>query len=374
MNTLSSQSRQQERDKRILVILTGGTIGSKIGSDAINVNPAAAYNLINLYNQSYGEDTDFEVIQPLNVLSENMTPIRWNNLLNALREIDFTQYSGIVITHGSDTLSYSCALLGMLYGGAGLPIGVVAANYALEDARSNGLRNFRGAVSFIKNEGIPGVYAFYEDNKEVVQVYLATRLVEADCYADQFMAYGGEPLGYMKDDRFVRNEQPYNPTVEQITCNRGRLDINVEFQNDVLLIRSYPGLNYSFISLRENRKPKAVLIALYHSATSCVSEDGEGEYSLVQFAERCRNEGIAVYASSFKSTDMKFYASIQTFLDAGVVPMCNISTEAAYMKLMIAYNQSDMANIKKCETDDITDESVQKMLQENLFFEHLPEQ
>lgn len=357
--------------KRILVILTGGTIGSKIGSDAINVNPAAAYSLINLYNQSYGEETDFEVIQPLNVLSENMTPIQWNNLLNALREIDFTKYRGIVITHGSDTLSYSCALLGMLYGCAGLPVGVVAANYALEDVRSNGLRNFRGAVSFIKNESIPGVYAFYEDNKGVVQVYLATRLVEADCYADQFRSYGGEPLGYMKNDRFVRNEQLYNPTVEQITCNSSRIDINMEFQNDVLLLHSYPGLNYSFINLPEDRKPKAVLIALYHSATSCVSDDGNGVYSLAQFARRCRNEGIAVYASSFKSTDMKFYASIQTFLDEGVVPMCNISTEAAYMKLMIAYNQPDMVNIQKC---DITDEAVQKILRENLFFEHLPEQ
>ncbi|MDO5402241.1 MAG: asparaginase domain-containing protein, partial [Eubacteriales bacterium] len=313
----------------------------------------------------YGGDTDFEVIQPLNVLSENMTPKQWNILLETLGKIDFESYAGVVITHGSDTLAYTSALIGMLYGKAGVPIPLIAANYPLENPKSNGINNFHAAISFIKNEGLPGVYVFYEDNDGVMQVYLSTRIVEADCYADQFQAFGGKALGYMKEGRFIRNEEAYNPKsgqlkkfAEQISeAWAGQASLRkVRFTENILLIRSYPGLNYSFYNWNTcSHKPKAVLVALYHSATACVSDDGKGEYSLVEFARRCRKEGIDIYASSFKSEDMKFYASINTFLEAGIVPMCNISTEAAYMKLMISYNMDSRA-----------------ALEENMYFEELP--
>lgn len=351
---------QVKQHNKILVVLTGGTIGSKIGEDAINVNEAAAYSLISLYNERFGDDMEFEVIQPLNVLSENMTPEQWNILVKALNEIDLKNYRGIVITHGSDTLAYTSALVGMLYGRAGLPIGLIAANYPLEDSRSNGINNFRAAVSFIKNENLPGVYTFYEDNKGIVQVYISTRLVEADCYEDQFQAFGGKAFGYMEKDHFIRNNESYNPQQDQIKAYAGAIGTESEaigFSENVLLIRSYPGLNYSFYNWNTSKsKPKAVLIGLYHSATACVSSDKEGQYSLVEFARRCREAGIDVYAASFKSTDMKFYSSINTFLEAGIVPMCNISTEAAYVKLMLAYSNNGGINI----------------IDKNLYFEHLP--
>lgn len=102
--------------KKILVILTGGTIGSKVEGKIINTTAASSYRLLQLYNEKYADDTEFEVIQPINILSENLTPVEWGVLCNCLLELNFEKYQGIIITHGSDTLSYTSALIGTMFG------------------------------------------------------------------------------------------------------------------------------------------------------------------------------------------------------------------------------------------------------------------
>lgn len=79
---------------KILVILTGGTIGSKVSKNIINVNSASAYNLIKLYQDRYGTDTEFEVIQPMNILSENLIPSYWKTLYDTLDKVDCGAYDG----------------------------------------------------------------------------------------------------------------------------------------------------------------------------------------------------------------------------------------------------------------------------------------
>ena len=117
--------------KKILVILTGGTIGSKVEGKIINTTAASSYRLLQLYNEKYADDTEFEVIQPINILSENLTPVEWGVLCNCLLELDFEKYEGIIITHGSDTLSYTSALIGTMFENCSIPIVLVASNLAL---------------------------------------------------------------------------------------------------------------------------------------------------------------------------------------------------------------------------------------------------
>jgi len=48
---------------KILVILTGGTIGSLISENVINVKEGASAKLIEMYQEKEGNDIEFEVIQ-----------------------------------------------------------------------------------------------------------------------------------------------------------------------------------------------------------------------------------------------------------------------------------------------------------------------
>ncbi len=341
--------------KKILVILTGGTIGSKVESKLIDVNPAAAYRLISLYNETYSSDTEFEVIQPLNILSENITPLEWTTLCKTMSGIDCSDYQGIIITHGTDTLPYTSALIGLLYHHLTVPVVLIASNYALDDARSNGLINFRSAVCLIKEGVAKGVFTIFQNDIGENDVFLATRIVEADNYNDQFGFYGGEPFGQIIDEKLVLSPSPLNPSLDEINANKTRIVQNaIDFKNNILVIKPHPGLDYRYFDL--THKPKAILHCLYHSSTACT--DG-GNYSLLEFIKRCKEEGIDFYVTSFKNYDAEMYATSKEILSLGAVPLINISAEAAYTKLLVLYNQDNL--------------SAEAFMQTNIYFESLPE-
>ena len=339
---------------KILVILTGGTIGSKAEGTVIDVNQAAAYMLIQLYREKYGNDVTFEVIQPLNVLSENMNPSHWEVLLSTLAKVDFANYDGVIITHGSDTISYTSALVGYCYRHVQIPIILIASNYNLQDSRSNGLSNFYHAVCFIKDKTAKGVFVIFRNNKEESIVYLATRMIEADTYCDQFSTYGGTDFGKMINSHFVATLGKQNPTTKELAAPKEKIEIEeYRFSKRVLLVRPYPGLDYSYINLDENIG--AVLHCTYHSSTACSKSEN---HSASDFVKRCKEKEIPVYMCSFKQDVSRLYASSTEILAAGAIPLMNISTEAAYTKLMLAYN--------------LLNTNQEEFMKENIYYEILP--
>ncbi|MDD5923777.1 MAG: asparaginase [Clostridia bacterium] len=337
----------------ILVILTGGTIGSSINDHLINVNDNSVYLLIEAYKEKYGQDVNFDVIRPINMLSENFTPEQWNVLTDVLLNTEAVKYDGVIITHGSDTLPYSSALIGMMFSHTPIPIILVASGHPLGHPLSNGLENFRNAVCFIKNENINGVFSIYRGCDGRNTVYLSTRIKEADSYSDEFSSFGGVPFGYMVNEHFLPKISPLNPTIDEInSINTPVLKNKLTFSKDILVIKPYTGLNYKFLNLDAN--PACVLHFLYHSSTGCTSS---GDYSLPDFIAECKKRGIDFYLSSFKNTNANMYDSSRILLESGAKPLLNISSEAARAKLHIAYNQNEISPIE--------------YISKNLYFEHI---
>ncbi len=319
---------------KILVILTGGTIGSRRSGNIIDVNEAAAYSLIGLYQEKYGGDVEFEAVQPYNILSENLNPSYWKILLDCLDRMEFDRYDGIIIAHGSDTFSYTAAMTGLYCSHTPIPIVLIASNYELQDARSNGLSNFYHAVCFIREKKMKGVFAIFQNDRGENIVYLSTRLQEADTYRDQFSSYGGVDFGKIEGGHFQEFRHIQNPAQKELNAPRERLVVREgPFRNQVLLIRPYPGLDYDSFLIREN--VSAILHCTYHSSTVCTAD---GTLSATAFIKRCTERGVPVYACSFKQTE-DLYATSAALLEAGAIPLASISTEAAYCKLLLAYNQ-----------------------------------
>lgn len=339
--------------KKILVVLTGGTIGSRVEGKSIDVTGASVYSLMNLYGEIYGGIEEFEVINPLSVLSENMNLTTWTSLCQVMWNISYEDYAGVIVTHGSDTLSYTSALLGMLLSHVPVPVALTASNYPLGEKGSNGLINFRSAVELIRTRLLKGVFTVYRNEGGENNVYLSTRIMEADPYRDAFGSFGGVPFGKMKEGAFVYYDSPVNPSIDQVNENRSPITMSCpEFSRQVLLIRPYPGLDYRFINL--NIKPAAALHYLYHSATACTV--GEGE-SLPAFIERCSGEQIPVYTASYKNVRGRNYVTAGAVLEKGAVPIQNISPEAAYAKLLLLYNIGG---------------DIKKKIDESIFFETIP--
>lgn len=161
----------------ILVIFTGGTICTTIENGEMGVDGAAVSALVDFYKKSdsvFKQNVNLIKGPQFDILSENMTITKWNDIISYLRSIaeDFPKYKGIIIAHGTDTLAYSAAMFSLLLTGTPIPVFFVSSNYSimradgLPNLKANGNANFKAAVECICMGVSPGVYATYQNPRD----------------------------------------------------------------------------------------------------------------------------------------------------------------------------------------------------------------
>ncbi|MDD5632278.1 MAG: asparaginase [Methylococcales bacterium] len=375
--------------KNILVVFTGGTIGSTATEGTINTAIGAPFKLIELFQQhdkNY-QQIHFSTLQPLQILSENLAPCVWLKLIAAIEAQQLNQYDGIIITHGTDTLAYTAAALSFYFNAIKIPMLLVASDYPLDNPRANGLGNFICAVEFILQNIKAGVFVPYRNQLQITEVHSGSRLTCSLQLSGDFFSVQGKSIMKFENGTFSQlnpspnsilgknsKKQPpllLNDFVDtevrathravaedaglRRTIQTKTLNLKANFSGRILMIKPYPGLDYTHFNL-EN--VDAVLHDLYHSGTACASAQWGENYSLIAFTKRCVNKNIKVYlAPAIKSTDA--YQSTRELIEQGAEMIWNISIEAAYVKLMLAYgNFNDGQQIMEFMDRDIAGEHV----------------
>ena len=307
---------------RILLILTGGTICSfadESGERRSDVEMAEAL-IVRHFREGgspvRGEDAvQFDCRRPLDVLSENMTVDCWNTLIRDLKCCDFSQYDGVILLHGTDTLAYTASLLALLMAGTPIPVMLVSAILPIYMPDSNGDQNFRAAVELIAKGIAPDVYAVYRNDDGVTYLHKGAHLLQ--CAHDSVNFYSADMVAAEELD----GESCPRPTDVDMPLYRvGNLT------DCVLCITPHVGLNYGCFSLDG---VKAVLHGTYHSSTAEVA-------GLLSLKARCDREEVPVPVF-LSHCDARAYAyeSTGALLRAGVRPSHGMTDEMTYVKLLV---------------------------------------
>ena len=178
--------------KKILVILTGGTICSfeNESGERTADTENAKYKIISNFRNSTSpfKNTEFDFLMPLDILSENMTINTWNTLLQVFRERSFNEYKGIIILHGTDTLAYTSSLLSMMLTHLQVPVVLVSSQLPVDKKEANGNANFRAGVELIMNGLKPNVYAVYRNSDNNIYLHYGSHLLQCENYSDDFFS------------------------------------------------------------------------------------------------------------------------------------------------------------------------------------------
>ncbi|OQW74282.1 MAG: L-asparaginase [Proteobacteria bacterium ST_bin11] len=318
--------------KNILLVFTGGTIGSELAGDTINTNSSAGFKLLQHFAEQdpKPDSVSFKSLKPLQILSENLHPSHWTQIIAAIEAEDLEQFDGIIVTHGTDSLAFSAAALSQYFNGLPIPLLLVSSDLPLDNPQANGVANFLCAVAFIRQLGQPGVFVPYRNPGQVMQIHLGSRLSSCLPLSSDFISVQSKAWMHFENGRFQCQQN-----VE--LSARSPITLQPNFSKRILLIRPYPGLDYSAYHLDNFA---AVLHDLYHSGTACASSGAGEQYSLVEFLRRCRGQAIPVYLASALYSEAA-YASTRELLNAGAEMLWNISFEAAYAKLLLAYGNFD---------------------------------
>lgn len=368
---------------RILVIYTGGTIGSvRYVTKEKEVIKGQPKDILKLYPEAseyfksstavtllcdnffekypfYKNDVIFDNHLDLEILSENMSIDIWNKLIQCLKNYNFSNYDGVIITHGTDTLGYTANLLAMLYSNIQIPMFLVSSNDSLDSELANGIYNFKGAIDFIKNEGVPGVYVTYAD-KDKIKVFYGSRILQCKQLVDDFDAIntnGYSPLGTMSlNGKFMPNNFELLRSIKFNKRENPLIMIdNLKINANILKVSPYVGLNYDNFNIFNCN---AVMHTCYHSGTSCTI--GKGENSILEFIRMCSAMGVDFfYGPIYGDEDKAIYETTHAVMKAGANVIKNVSEENALVKLLLAYSEYDnINNIINYVDTDINNEHI----------------
>lgn len=279
---------------KIKVIMTGGTVGSEEKDGVISNDKNK--DVVALWLEKSKSNIEFAKVYPYSILSENICTENWELLLQELKK-DITGYSGIIITHGSDTLSYTSAMVSIFCKDFKIPVVLTGANKVLSHPDSNGIPNFEKAVDIVR-ENKTGVWTVFDE------IYPANCIMEANCFTDKFSL--GECSGKYPEFNF-----------------------DIKFKNKVMIIKEYPFADYSSFDFPS--EVKAVLLVGYHSGTA-------NENSVKILAQKCRDKGISLYLQGLSSKS-GIYSSTDNLMKSGVIPLYDMTAEYAFAYLMFEINK-----------------------------------
>jgi L-asparaginase len=294
------------------VIFTGGTIACSNKNGALSPDGANSFTLIDMYRAVDGS-VEFETLSPYFILSENLGCGHWEKLSDCVKNVRGSD--GVIVTHGTDTLPYTAAYLGLKLGLCDIPVVLVSAAYPLSDSRSNGLDNFRGAVDFIRSGVGKGVFVSYKNSGENVRLHRAASVLPHQPYSDSVLS--------LRDNYFaeiVGGEVVLNPGFEEESFG----DFSECKPNGkVLWLRAHPGIVYPPVD-----GAKAVLLEGYHSGTLPTARE-----DFRSFCESASTAGVLLYLTG--SEEGFDYESKQAFDELGINVLPPMSPVTAYVMLLL---------------------------------------
>ena len=231
--------------KKVLLIGTGGTIASDVTSSGLA--PELTTEQLLSHIPAISDICQVDCVQLLNLDSTNMEPQHWQMMARCIRE-HYGEYSGFVITHGTDTMAYTAAALSYLVQGSPKPIILTGAQKPISfdspDSKINLLDAFRCAT-----EDLPGVSIVFNN-----KVILGTRARKTRSKSFQaFDSINYPHLGVLRDGvllRYIRQDcGAYPMFYEKLDTrvalmklvpgtDRAQADFLLE-RNDALILESF---------------------------------------------------------------------------------------------------------------------------------------
>ncbi len=329
--------------KNILLIATGGTIASKKTEDGLA--PQITSEELLGYVPEIKEFCNVETIQLLNIDSTNIQPEYWVLMTEAI-ESNYDKYDGFVISHGTDTMSYTSAALSYLIQNLDKPVIITGAqkpiNADITDAKKNLLDSFR----FAAEKDVRGVYLVF-DGKAIVGT--RSRKVKSKSYS-AFESINFPVAAIIDDSRitkYIRGEKYTEPV---------RFFKNI-FPS-IFLLKLAPGMEPDVLDYI-GEKYEGVVIESYGAGGLPFQDRRNFLEKLGALTEKGKIIVIATQVM-FEGSDMGVYeVGVKALKKYNVLQAYDMTIEAAITKLMwIMAQTKDFDEVREMFYTRINEDSL----------------
>lgn len=305
--------------KKILLLQTGGTISMHFDENGNELDPDKWTEV--LYSE-LPELSRIAEIKIQNMFFEDSSDINHHHWTELAKQIDrqFDDYDGFVILHGTDTMAYTASALSFALQNITKPVILTGSQVPMSNIRSDARRNLINAIEL-------ATYGIHE---------------VAICFNDHL--FRGNRSTKMSIGDFDAFASPnYPPLAEigiHIKLSRDLLENHQDerksffgFDDSVQFIKVHPALHPQYLNYVAFHQTKAVILEAFGSGNI----PSKGEYNLLPFVEKCRENHCHVIVTSqaaFDSVDLTHYAGGQALRKLGALSAGEMTIEATLTKTM----------------------------------------
>ncbi len=335
---------------KVKLLGTGGTIASRLDYRTGAVIPAFSPGELYGAVPELAGICNLETEKLFGIFSEDMGPVQYTALAEAIgREIE-KGVAGIVIGHGTDTMHHTAAILSFMCQDLPVPVVLVGSQRSSDrpssDAALNLMHATRTAGYCEAAEVMVCMFGPTSDKYGLLHRGTRVRKMHSS-YRSTFRTIGDIPLAmvdrtsftYLKKD-FRRRDPERKPVISPV------------FEDRVAMVYYYPNMNPDMITGLVEKGYKGIVIA----GTGL----GHVNKPLYEPLRQATEAGVHVFMTVqtlWGYTQMYVYDTGRLLMQRGVVPLANTLPEVAYMKLCWALGvTSDHDEVQRIMTTPIAGE------------------
>ena len=333
---------------KILLLSTGGTIASKIDYRTGAVTPVLTAEELNSSVPELSKIANIDAQVLFSEYSENIMPEHWLDIAKKVNEFEKSDYSGIIIAHGTDTMHYTSSFLSFALAGFPIPIVLVGSQRSSDRASSDAALNLVGATKFITESNLKGIYIVMhqDENDDTIACHLGTRVRKNHTSKrGAFQTIGDDPAFIITQNKIQKNFSE-----DYFKINEYKPKINLDTK--VALVKYHPGYDPNLLNQIIEMGFKGIIFE-----GTGLGHIGKTMYESVK---KANEKGIFLGMTS-QCIDgrvrMTVYESGRDLLDLGIIPLENMIPEVALVKAMwVIGNYQNSEEIRKIMLQNISSE------------------
>ena len=262
----------------------------------------------------------------MNIDSTNIQPDHWVKIVEVIRE-RYSRYDGFVITHGTDTMAYTAAMLSYMIQNGRKPVIITGSQKPMEDISTDAVKNLMDSIRFAC-ENIGGVYIVFSSS-----VINGCRAVKVRTRSNNAF----ESINYPYVADIDHAEIKYNPEYT-FSHNREEVRFFESVATDIVLIKLIPGVRPEIFDYVKGKYRGIVIESFGSGGVPFI-----GDESILSKVESLVHSGMLVVITTqclFEGGNLYLYEVGLKLSKSRLIPALDMTTESAVCKLMWALGQT----------------------------------